>query len=269
MQPQNDFLSLQYSFKKINENISLKCKVVFSETEKDMVFYASNNTVISYCLTTSFIVERFRISNNKIRNFYILENFIFALDNNNEFIKYDIEKKQIEKSFNLSKFVSIQKDKKYTFFKHSKYLNSFIIMTENFDLIKIDYDLNDESSFVKNVYDTLEPEFRTKFEFNTNNRKIRFIETDTIGKTLIFSINKNVYVMNLFNSQISILEFQKPISAGLFLVDTKFVVGDISGKIHFVSNFFERKVLINIIMLLGFLFIALLLYLFSFILIAK
>jgi hypothetical protein len=235
-------LSYQYSFKKINENISLKCKVVFSETEKDMVFYASNNMIISYCLTTSFIVERFRVSNNKIRNFYILDNFIFALDNNNEFIKFDIQKKQIEKSFNLSKFISIHKDQKYTFFNYSKYLNSFIIMTENFELIKIDYDLNDESSFVKNVYNSLEEEFRKKFEFNTNNKKVRFIETDTIGKTLIFSINKNVYVMNLFNSQISIIEFQKPISAGLFLEDTKFVVGDISGKIHFVSNFFEAKV---------------------------
>ena len=69
------------------------------------------------------------------------------------------------------------------------------------------------------------------------------MDTDKIGKTLIFSINKNVYVMNLFNSQISIIEFQKPISAGLFLEDTKFVVGDISGKIHFVSNFFDKKVL--------------------------
>jgi len=238
---QND-LSYQYSFRKINENISLKCKVVFSEKEKDMVFYASNNMIISYCLTTSFIVERFRVSNNKIRNFYILDNYIFALDNNNEFIKYDFEKKQIEKSFNLSKFTSIKKDKKFTFFKYSKYLNSFIIMTENFELIKIDYDLSEESSFVKNVYNSLEENFRKKFEFNTKNKKIRFMDTDTIGKTLIFSINKNVYLMNLFNSQISIIEFQKPISAGLFLEDTKFVVGDISGKIHFVSNFFDEKV---------------------------
>lgn len=235
-------LSYQYSFKKINENISLKCKVVFSEKEKDMVFYASNNMVISYCLSTSFIVERFRVSNNKIRNFHILDNFIFALDNNNEFIKYDIEKKQIEKSFNLSKFIFINKDQKYTHFKFSKYLNSFIIITENFDLIKIDYDLSEEGSFVKNVYGSLEEEFKKKFELNTNNKKVRFMDTDTIGKTLIFSINKNVYVMNLFNSQISIIEFQKPISAGLFLENTKFVVGDISGKIHFISNFFEEKV---------------------------
>lgn len=240
-------LSYQYTFRKINENISLKCKVIFSEIENDMVFYASNNMIISYCLTTSFITDRFRISNNKIRNFDILDNFIFALDNNNEFIKYDIEKKQIEKSVNLSKYVSLQKDKKFTFFKYSKYLNSFLFITENFELIKIDYDLSDENSFAKNVYDSLEAEFRKKFEFNTNNKKVRFIDTDTIGKTLIFSINKNVYVMNLFNSQISIIEFQKPISAGLFLEDTKFVVGDISGKIHFVSNFFEERVIIFLI----------------------
>jgi len=238
---QND-RSYQYSFRKINENISLKCKVVYSENEKDMVFYASNNTIISYCLATSFIVDRFRVSNNKIRNFHISDQFIFALDNNNEFIKYDIEKKHIEKSLNLSKFLSINKDLKYTHFKYSKYLNSFLIITEKFDLIKIDFDLSEENSFVKNVYQSLEEEFRKKFEFNTNNKKVRFMDTDTIGKALIFSINKNVYIMNLFNSQISIIEFQKPISAGLFLENTKFVVGDISGKIHFISNFFDEKV---------------------------
>ncbi len=238
---QND-LSFQYSFKKINENISLKCKVIFSDKDKDIIFYASNNMVISYCVSTSFIIERFRISNNKIRNFYIIDNFIFALDNNNEFIKYDIDKKQIEKSVNLSNFINIPKDKKLTFFKFSKYLNSFVFITEDFDLIKIDFELSEDSSFNKNLYNSLEEEFRKKFEFNTNNKKVRFMDTDTIGKTLIFSINKNVYVMNLFNSNISIIEFQKPLSAGLFLDDTKFVVGDISGKIHFVSNFFNEKV---------------------------
>jgi len=240
---QND-LSYQYTFKKINENISLKCKIIFSDKDKNMVFYASNNMIISYSLSTSFIIERFRISNNKIRNFFIFDNLIFALDNNNEFLRYDMDRKQIDKSINLSKFITIPKDKNFTFFKFSKYLNSFLFMTESFDLIKIDYDLNEEGSFSKNLYDTLEEEFRKKFEFNTNNKKVRFMDTDKIGKTLIFSINKNVYVMNLFNSQISIIEFQKPISAGLFLEDTKFVVGDIAGKIHFVSNFFDEKVII-------------------------
>ena len=232
-------LTLQHGFKKINENINLKSKVIFSNTEKNIVFYSSNNLIISYDISTSFIVERFRISNYKIQNFFILENFIFALDNSNEFIKFDMEKKNIEKTLKLKKIFN---NLNYSFFKYSKYLNSFIFVSENFDLTKIDFDLNEETLITINLSNLLDTNFRNHYEKNENNKKIRFLDIDLPGKNLIFSINKNAFVINLMNNLISNIEFQKPVSTGLFLDESKFVLGDISGKTHFVSNFHEEKV---------------------------
>lgn len=238
---QND-LSFQYTFKKINENINLKCKVVFSAIDKNRAYYASNNMIISYDVSTSFIVERYRVSNLKVRNFIIIDKYIFVIDNGNEFIKYDLEKKQIEKSLNLCSPGNIPKDGKISFFKYSKYLNSFLFLSDNLELIQVDFELSEDYLNIKKLDELMEENFKKRLEKYTSNNKIRFMDVDENGKTLIFSINKNACVVNLLNSKISIIDFQKPISAGLFLDDSKFVLGDIAGKIHFISKFHETKV---------------------------
>ena len=99
-------LSYQHCFKKINENINLKTKPLFNTNEPNLLYYASNNTIISYDISTSFIIERMRLSNAKIRSFFIKEDFIFALDNEGDFTKFSLEEKQITKFTKLSKFLN-------------------------------------------------------------------------------------------------------------------------------------------------------------------
>jgi hypothetical protein len=87
----------------------------------------------------------------------------------------------------------------------------------------------------------LENNFQEIF-LKIKNKNIKFFDIDSQGKFITFSISNKLFCVNLFGNIVNVLNFTKPISTGIFLEDTKIVIGDISGKIHFISNFMEEKV---------------------------
>lgn len=242
----NDY-SYQHNFKKINENINLKVKPIFDEKEPNIIYYASNNMIISYDIKTSFIVERLRISNSKIRSFSIRENNIFALDNDGEFTKFCLREKQVTKFLKLSKILKGKitqnensSENILTYFKFSKYLNSFLLINEDLKMLKINFELDDEV-IIEDLYDNLENNFKENFS-KMKNKVIKFFDIDTQGKFITFSMNNKLFCVNLFGNNVNVINFMKPISTGIFLEDTKIVVGDNAGKIHFITNYMEENV---------------------------
>ena len=53
---------------------------------------------------------------------------------------------------------------------------------------------------------------------------------------MIFPFENKLILHNLINSQSFTIEFIKPLSCGIFLADDTAVVGDVFGKLHFISN---------------------------------
>jgi hypothetical protein len=115
-----------------------------------------------------------------------------------------------------------------------------LLITEDLKLIKINFDL-DQEIIIEDLFNSLENNFQEIFK-KIKNKTIKYFDIDSNGKFITFSINTKLFCVNLFGNIVNVLNFIKPISTGIFLEDTKIVIGDNSGKIHFISNFMEEKV---------------------------
>ena len=57
----------------------------------------------------------------------------------------------------------------------------------------------------------------------------------------MFAFKNKLILHNLISNESKAIEFQKLLSAGIFLGEDKVVLGDFNGKLHFISNLKEKK----------------------------
>jgi hypothetical protein len=117
-------------------------------------------------------------------------------------------------------------------FVFSNFLNTFILIANTNRIIY----LNKENFLVEK-----EEEIK-----DDNYNFANFLEINFDNKIILFSKNHKLYFYNLINKNFKIIEFTKVITVGLYLDDSQVVIGDVSGKIHFITNFNEQKVFIII-----------------------
>jgi hypothetical protein len=216
-----------FVFKKRTWNVNSSCKPVFAG-EKNEILFAASNKIISFNYETGFIMDKFKIFKKNIKSFGKIENNLYCLSNDNEFYEYDFGTKTINKSYQFEdKNDSIR-------FVFSEYLNSFVFVSRKEVNI-----LNRDSFSITNKIElliTIKPN-------NKNKQYVQFLDINEEKKVIIFSLgNNNLEIMNLLNQQIKTIEFQKPLTEGIFLSNDSVVIGDITGKMHFLQNILKNKV---------------------------
>lgn len=225
-----DSIQQEYTFKKINNNINYFCKALYPSTDRENpnynqneVFFSSSTNIISYNFQTSFIVDKYKINEKNIKKFIKIKNNFYCLNIENEFSEYDI--------------LSLTETKKYQFkekinnFVYSEFLNNFIFISNEGTLIYLDkenFKIEREKSYLSSK--------------SSNNLNNYFMEISSEDKMLITNFSSKLIIFNLTNFQFKTIDFKKPLSSGIFL-DDRIVVGDISGKIHVISNIYEKYII--------------------------
>lgn len=215
-------------FKKIKSYINPNLQIVFDTNEADEAYFGSDTIIFKYNFNTGFIIEKFKISDSKILKFVLdTSRRILALTKDNTFIEYDMTKKEVVKSFKLNG----EENGYYNGFVFSSYLQSFIFLSKKGTLVHI-----------KNRIDEFRAEKEIKiFEDNMNKNQNPFFQINKDGKFCMFAFRNKLIFHNLTTNDSKTIEFQKILSNGIFLQEDSIVIGDSSGKIHFLSNLKEKK----------------------------
>jgi hypothetical protein len=233
--------------KKIRSTINHNLKVTYDQSEKDEAIFASDTHLYRYNYQTGFVTEKCKISESKILKFFLLDTLtgksVFFLNKENYFIEFDWVKKQEVRRIKLinenKENNKSQSDKAYfNNFVYSSFFESFIILSHTGEILylknKGDFKIDKRIHLIE----------ENKGQSNSQTF-IPFFKINSEGKILLLSYKTKLILHNLITSDSKTIEFQKPLSSGIFLNEDRAVVGDFSGKLHFISNLREKKHLIS------------------------
>lgn len=238
--------------KKIRSTINCNLKVTFNQGEKDEAIFASDTHLYKYNYQTGFVIEKCKISDSKILNFVLLDTSIrrsvFFLNKENYFVEFDWVKKQevrkiklINENIGNNNDISQPQSQKAYFnnFVYSIFFDCFIILSHTGEILYLKYQ-GENFKTEKRIHLIEETKGQSYSDIF-----IPFFEINSEGKILLLSYKTKLILHNLLTSDSKTIEFQKPLSSGIFLNEDRAVVGDFSGKIHFISNLREKKHLIS------------------------
>lgn len=221
--------------KKIISNINPNIKIIYDQAEENEVFFAAENQIVRYNFKTGFVISRNKISNKKITKLLPVQsnseyttssaNTFACLTKNNQFILYNLDKKTVINTFDFESESVID-------FIFSQFFNSYIFLTKSSRLIFLTQKKREENF-------TIEKEVNIKETEGEVLNKTAFLEIK--DKILMFSSKNKLILHNLLTSNSKVLEFKRNLTSGIFLEEDKLVVGDSSGKLHFISNLNEKK----------------------------
>jgi hypothetical protein len=224
--------SKELTFKKNNLSINLLTKPVFNADSENEVYYSSANKIFCFDYSSNLVNEKFTIlKSKKIIKFLKHETFFYILSSEGMLYEYDTQQKLITKTF--------INDDKVVNFCYSKFLNSLVLINIKNNLLILDRDTFTITK--QKTVQAVSNDQAGQFTF------MSLMDIDFEGKSLICNIKNRLIFINLLNLEIQTFDYVKAITCGVFLSDNSYVVGDISGKLHFVSMSEDKKVKIKLI----------------------
>lgn len=234
----------EINFKKLTHNISNNSKSHFIQSEENEILLSSDNKLLKYNYSTSFLTAKFKVSSTKKIEKFITKDDKKAIcllrsasnDSTTEFVEFDFESKAITKTFEFNG----DENEKVQNFSYSGKIDTFLLIT---NLGRILYVQEKEKNFVllkkKSIFDSVE-QAKVAAKSKTNKKQILFTEISHDGKIAIFPFENKLILHNLINSESITIEFIKNLSCGAFISEDKAVISDSAGKLHFISNLNQK-----------------------------
>lgn len=214
-------------FPSINNSIQLN--------KNNNLFYTSGNKLISYDLIKG--TKLFRVNLNGVRIISFLlqresDDKVYALDSNNLFFEYDLSTKTSTSSIQLKHNYSMIRYANGKYFLYGK--DMFIAMAEI-----VPSDKGTQIKLIDEYKITIE-----ESQYNKSKPSEHLIPKffDVRNEYVILSKSNILVVLNTISKKVKQIEFQKKITSGCFVRDDQLVLGDIGGKMHFISEFNQLNV---------------------------
>lgn len=214
----------EYLLRKRTMNPNIKVPVVLSHhtTSKNTnhdnneVILISGNTLILYNINTNFITNRFIVSDCDLKKFFLIDNSrIIVLDKKEHLILYNLETKETIKSISVNTSNIVKpKDKDTILAISENSINVYDVNLHHKDTIRID---------------GLEKDLTT---LDVNN-----------DASFLAVLRKNQLILiNLLSHSKKLIEFKRTLTVLKFVNSSNLVVGDYSGKLHFIYDIDKEEV---------------------------
>ena len=221
----------------------------FNIFNSNQIYFSSGNKLVLYDFIENKKIFRINVRGKTIISFTQCLNdndSIYILDLENVIYKFKISSKEVECEYQLNK------NRKYTEFKviNDKY---FYFLSQNDSyLTKIELSLNENGEYIFNlnteykINEITQQKLISLKEKETNNQIIYKKKNLCINEdTLLCSYGNLLLIHNLISKSTTQIQFQKTITKISFINEDSVCLGDISGKIHFITNFTDKNYIIS------------------------
>jgi WD40 repeat protein len=217
----------------------------FKLYDSSKIFFSSGNKLVLYDIAENKKVFRINLRGKKIISLQQNQNDlneIYVLDIENIFYKFNTLDKSIQCQYQLDKA------RRYQTFYIDEINNQIFFISNDTDLLltilEITYDKETIVLNKKSEY-SLNP---NKTNNNSNNQPTNINNSFIIQNNYIVTyLNNNLIIHNITSKTTETIPFIKKISTITFLPNKPLsvAVGDITGKIHFISDITEKNYIIS------------------------
>lgn len=217
----------------------------FQFNQNHHLYYTSGNKLISFDIIKGFKIFRLNLNGVRIISFILSKDNngkIYCLDSNNLFFEYDFLSKAITSSIQLKhnySMICYSNGKYYLYGKNMLIAITEVVPSEKGTIIA----LIDECNI---SFEERQAKPKEKDNFNAQESVPKLF--DVRNEYVIISNSNILLVLNTISKKTKQIAFQRKITCGCFISNDQLVIGDIGGKMHFISEFNQLNVstIINI-----------------------